>query len=425
MLVLTDRQQRWLNALLVLGTIVVAFMVVDYVSRLFLFFGDIILVFFLAWLLAFILSPGVNAFDRAMPRVPRVVSVVIVYALLLAILVGAAVIIANALASSISDFVANLPGLQDRLPSILAPWQDRLDSVGLGQIDLVAQARTFLANLSVYGSQAVGPLGQLAAASLGTLGNVLIVLILSLYMVVDSERIVSFLFRLVPPGRQDEFALLERSVAASFGGFLRGQAVMGVVYFGVALIANAAGGLDYAAVTSVSAGVLQAIPFFGPFVSWAPPVLVAVLLNPSAIPIVLLIMAVGWVFVMNVLQPRVMEEAVGIHPIVVLGSVLIGSRLAGITGAIFGIPVAAVISAFFFHFVGRHRDTGPVAVRAARRLAVREGRNVRVPREPVPETDASVDPNEGTSTPDGPDAPDAAARRQAHRLAPDGGASDA
>ena len=65
-------------------------------------------------------------------------------------------------------------------------------------------------------------------------------------------------------------------------------------------------------------------------------------------------MGIGWFFVMNVLQPRIMQGAVGIHPIVVLGSVLIGGRIAGIPGAIFGIPIAAVVSAFFFQFL--HRD---------------------------------------------------------------------
>jgi predicted PurR-regulated permease PerM len=408
--VLTDRQRRWLNALLVLATIAVGFVVLGDVSAVFFWLGDILLVFFLAWLLAFILSPIVNAIDRALPRLPRVVAVVIVYALLVGVLVLAAILLANALSSSIQDLIHSLPGLQDRLPSILAPWQHRLNDIGLGQIDLVTQATIFLGNLNTYGSQAIGPLQQLAVASLGTLGNVLILLILSLYMVVDSDRIVSFLFRIVPPMWQDEARLLERSVAESFGGFLRGQAIMGVVYFGFALVANAAGGLDYAAVTSVAAGVLQAIPFFGPFVSWAPPVLVAVLLKPDLIPIVLVIMAVGWVFVMNVLQPRVMEQAVGIHPIVVLGSVLIGGRIAGITGAIFGIPIAAVLSAFFFHYLGRQRESDPVAVRAARRLAEREGRPVRVPREPEPATDTDVEP----APPNDPIV------HQAHPLAADG-----
>jgi predicted PurR-regulated permease PerM len=94
--------------------------------------------------------------------------------------------------------------------------------------------------------------------------------------------------------------------------------------------------------------------------------------------------------VMNALQPRLMQEAVGIHPIVVLGSVLIGSKIAGVTGAIFGIPIAAVISAFFFHFLILSREPSPVTTRAARRLEAREGRSVRIPREPAPGIDPDV-----------------------------------
>ncbi|HEY3523953.1 MAG TPA: AI-2E family transporter [Candidatus Limnocylindrales bacterium] len=420
--VLTDRQRRWLDAALVLGTIALAFVVIQEASTFVSFFGDILLVFFLAWLLAFILSPIVDLFDRALPRLPRVVAVVIVYALLIAAIVLAVILIANALASSMTGLLETIRNgtLDDaHLQAMLAPWQQRLDDVGLSQINLVEQAAVFRANLSIYGNQLIGPLQQLAGASLGALGNLLLVIVLSLYMVADSDRILSFLFRIVPPARQGEATLLERSVADSFGGFLRGQAIMGVVYFGVALVANAAGGLDYAAVTAVASGILQAIPFFGPFVSWAPPVLVAIVVQPTSIPVVLVIMAIGWVFVMNVLQPRVMEQAVGIHPIVVLGSVLIGARVAGITGAIFGIPIAAVLSAFFFHYLGRSHEPGPIAVRAARRLSAREGRPVRIPREPTPAVDADAGEVDATG------AASAEPRAQAHPLPADQRPSDA
>jgi hypothetical protein len=101
-------------------------------------------------------------------------------------------------------------------------------------------------------------------------------------------------------------------------------------------------------------------------------------------------MAIAWFVTMNILQPRLMSGAVGIHPIVVLGSVVIGSKIAGIAGAIFGIPIAAVISALFFHWVARSREHGAVADRAAQRVAAREGREVRRPRDPVPGVDEDV-----------------------------------
>ena len=68
---LTYRQRRWLDALIILGTIATAFVVVGFVGTLFFSFGDIVLVFFLAWLLAFILSPIVSALVRKIPRLPR------------------------------------------------------------------------------------------------------------------------------------------------------------------------------------------------------------------------------------------------------------------------------------------------------------------------------------------------------------------
>lgn len=387
---MTDRQTRWLTAVLVLGAIVLAMVAIELAATVFFALGDVILVFFLAWLLAFILSPVVAGLTRVVPILPRVGAVVLVYATLVGAIVLVVVLVAGALAQSIGDFVASVPTLRDDLPRILATWQDRLNHLGLSQVDLVAQASGFLDNLSDYAVQLAGPVQQLAVASLGALGNVLIVLILSLYMVVDRDAILSFLFRVVPPSGKEEARLLERSVARSFGGFLRGQAILGVVFAAVAAVTSAVLGLPYLAVSTAAAGVLMAIPFFGPFVAWAPPVIVALLVpGDHALPAFIL-MALGWVIVMNVLQPRLMQEAVGIHPIVVLGSVLVGSKIAGVTGAIFGIPVAAVLSAFFFHFLILTREPSPVATRAAKRVQAREGRPIRVPHEPVPGIDPDV-----------------------------------
>jgi predicted PurR-regulated permease PerM len=386
---LTQRQHRWLNALLILSTIAVGFVVLGYVGAVFFWLGDIILIFFLAWLLAFVLNPIASRLDRLIPLLPRAVSVIVVYAFLLAVLLFLTIVVAGALVQSIADFVRSVPDLQTRLPEVLDPWQRRLNALGLEQVDLVDQATIFLANLNSYAEELTGPLQSLAVASLGAIGTMVLVFVMSIYIAIDRDRILTFFFRVVPPTFNDEARLLEKSVARSFGGFLRGQGIMGVVYGLIAVLVSASLGLPYLAVTSALAGLLMAIPFFGPFVSWAPPVLVALLVNADATLPAFTAMFIGWFLVMNVLQPRIMEDAVGIHPIVVLGSVLIGSKVAGVVGAIFGIPIAAVVSAFFFHYLKRSRDTRPVASRAARRLEAREGRPVRLPREPDPLADES------------------------------------
>jgi predicted PurR-regulated permease PerM len=386
---LTDRQGSLLTALLVLGTIVLAFVLIGIIASAFYAFGDTILIFFLAWLLAFILSPIVTRLTNAIPVLPRVGATIVVYAALAAGIVLIVVLLAGALASSIAEFISSVPRLRQQLPQLLATWQEALRAFGL-QVDLVGQADDILNAIASYAGELVGPVQQIAVASIGAMGSLLLVLILSLYMVVDRDQISAFLFTLVPRSRQREARLLETSVTRSFGGFLRGQAIIGIVYAAVAALTSAVLGLQYLAVTTALSGFLMAIPFFGPLVAWAPPVVVAFLTASGDTLPAFILMGIGWLLVMNLLQPRLMQETVGIHPIVVLGSVLIGAKVAGIAGAIFGIPIAAVLSAFFFHYLAMTRNTAPVAARAAKRVEAREGRPVRVPREPAPGIDTDV-----------------------------------
>jgi predicted PurR-regulated permease PerM len=387
---LTERERRWLSVLLILGCVALFFIVVQYSAEAFYYFGDIILTFFMAWFFAFIFSPLVTRLVDAVPRLGRGFAAALVYGGLAGVLVIVVVLAAQAIATSIGQFIASQGSIHDALPQILAEWQSRLDSIGLGQIDLVAQANAVLANLDQLAAGLVGPLQQTAVASLGVLGNVLIIVFLSIWMVIDRDRIRSFLYRLVPPSFQEEAHLLDAAVSRSFGGFLRGQAAMGGLYFLVAIGAGLVFNLPFALFTAVVSGVLMMIPFFGPFVSWAPPVVVAVLTDsPSVLP-VLIVMVVGWFILMNIVQPRLMEGAVGIHPIAVLGSVLIGSKIAGIGGAIFAIPFAAVLSAILFHYLRLNSERRTVTERAAEMASERAGRPVRVPREPKPGHDADI-----------------------------------
>jgi predicted PurR-regulated permease PerM len=392
------RDRRLIDAILVLAVIALFFIVVSQLASVFFYFGDIFLTFFLAWLLAFIISPVVTRISAWIPRLPRIVATVLVYTAVVGVLLLILILVAGALATSITEFVASIPALQADLPQIVKPWEDWLASIGLGQVDLLAQAQAVLANLDNLSAALVEPLQEIAVASLSVVGTMLIVFFLSIYMVIDRDQILAFMFRLVPPTYAEEARLLQTSVSRSFGGFLRGQALMGFVYFLVAIVTSVIFGLPLVGITAAAAGILMAIPFFGPFVAWMPPVVVALLFKPDAILPVTALMAAGWFVVMNVLQPRIMQGAVGIHPIVVLGAVLIGGRIAGIPGAIFGIPIAAVASAFFFHFLHRTSGDRSVAGRAAKRLSEREGRPVRVPREPTPGSATDVDDVEGAQS---------------------------
>ena len=394
---LPESERRWLRTLLVLGTLTVGLYLLGLVANVLIYFSDILITLVLAWVFAFLASPVVDGITRRATAIPRTVVVVLVYAAFFVVLLAVLGLLAGQLASSILDFVHNLPAFQDRLPTLLQPWQNQLDALGF-QVNLQAVTNDAVASLQKFAETLVTPLTSLALASLGVLGNLLIVVFLSIFIVIDKDKILAFVNRLIPPRWAPEADLFQQSVASSFGGFLRGQAIQGLIYGAIAAVASWWLGIDFIPVTAVTVGILQMIPFFGPFVSWAPPVLAALVTNsPNLLPI-FIVMWVAWFVIMNMLQPRLMERTVGIHPVGVLVSVLIGIKLAGVVGAIFAIPVAAVISTFFFYYL--QRSTGgarDVTTRAAERVGRREGRRVRIPTPPLVSNITADD------EPDGPD----------------------
>jgi predicted PurR-regulated permease PerM len=387
---MTRRERRWFEAILVLGAVALGFVVLGFVGQVFAEFGDLIMIFFLAWLLAFMLSPLINRVT-SIPFMTRTGAIFLVYFALLGTLVVVSVVVAAAVVDSIGDFIANLPSLRASLPDILGPWQERLDGLGVVQLDLVTQATAIIDNLSQYAIQLAAPLQQIAVASVGAIATLLLVVIFSLYIVADRDRLVAFGFWLVPPAYKAEAKVLEEAVSRSFGGFIRGQVATGLAFGAIVFVGSVVFGLDYIPVITVVAGAIMIIPFFGPFVSWVPPILVAAFTKPDALLGVTIVTAIGWVLVMNWLQPRIMSTSLRIHPIVVLGSALVGIKVAGISGAVFGIPIAAVASALVLHALNGRLDQGPVAARAAARAGMRQGRVIRPPREPNPATDEDVE----------------------------------
>src|SRR3989337_3073475 len=159
------RERRLIGAILVLATIVLFFAAVNMAAAAIGFFGDTLLTFFLAWLLAFIISPIATRIVALIPWLPRVLATVIVYSAIVVILVVIVLVVAQALSNSISQFIASLPQIRADIGTIVAPMQGWLTGIGLGQIALVAQALAIPDKPSVIAAQLIVPLQSIAVAS--------------------------------------------------------------------------------------------------------------------------------------------------------------------------------------------------------------------------------------------------------------------
>jgi len=183
------------------------------------------------------------------------------------------------------------------------------------------------------------------------LGSLVLVIIISLYMLADSKAILAKFARIVPTRFADEVEILERTVNRAFGGFLRAQVILAGIQTLLTVAVVVLVGLPYGFVIAGASALAMLIPFFGPPLALIPPIVATVVFNPDWVLVVAPVLLVVQTVLVNYLQPKLMREALGMHPILVLVGLLVGAQVAGVWGALFGIPVIAVLNVFFNYFV--------------------------------------------------------------------------
>ena len=344
----------WLSALIILLAVIAGWFLVGELWALAARFADIILLFFLAWLLAFTLSPVARLLSgRA--GLPRIVAVVIVYlGLVLLVLVGTVMLIPvvtlqlSQLGANFAAYGDHLPGWVDAVQGELQQRNINVDLYGFyRQQDLSAQVER-VGTLLIQ--NAISVLAGVASAMFA----MILVLVLSFYIMVDGGRLLRQVVGAVPPHLRSEVQFLLESIERTFGGFIRGQLIQcGIYALGTAIIMYG-GGLDYVLVSSLFAGAILVIPFIGPFLAMVPPLVIAALLGSLAKFIVVAVaLLVLQQLVINVIAPKLLSETVGLPPLLVILAILLGAKLAGVVGAIFGVPVAAVIYAMLLFLYRR------------------------------------------------------------------------
>jgi predicted PurR-regulated permease PerM len=338
------RERRWLLIFLILGSAYFAVLLLQMAFAFLGGFSQIMLILFLAWLLAFVMSPVARYLDERLP-VNRPLSVVIAYTLALIALGFVLFYTGGAITSEVSRITQEFPQTEIRIEDTLAGYQRTL-GLDPSQVNLVELFNTARAQVGDVAGAIFDQAEAIARATLATLGALVLILILSLYMLMDSERIWAKVNRAVPKQFSDEVAILERSVARAFGGFLRAQIILAAIQAVLVMVVGTIFGIPYLFLVGTLSTLAMLIPFFGPPLALIPPIVAAWIYTPAGfIPAVIILVAVQTVIV-NWLQPRLMQGALGMHPILVLVGLLVGAQVAGVWGALFGIPVIAVLNVF-------------------------------------------------------------------------------
>lgn len=173
--------------------------------------------------------------------------------------------------------------------------------------------------------------------------NLVTILILSFYLIIDKQNLNRRIFAIAPKKYHENIRFIQRVIDQSFASFVRIQVLWGVIGGIITWIALTIFGVNFAASTSLLAGILTAVPMVGPIIGVIPPLLVSLIDKPDQAVLIFLIIFGIQQIIFNLFGPKIIGKAFNINPIIVMLSLLIGIKIAGFTGAVFAIPIVSIV----------------------------------------------------------------------------------
>ena len=330
----------------------------------------VLFLFLVALLIALLLNPLVRGIGRA--RIPRGLAVAIVYlafaaVVALAILALATVVVQQTrnAAHRVDNYFTVDSGHPRRTGAEqdLARFQRWLDGHHLSSVHVQHQGQKFLNQVGTkdvqkYTSKALHWAEGAGLTVVTLLFDALLVVVVSIYMLLDMQRLTEAVDHRFPPrGRGGLIVRMEQAVAS----YVKGQFLLSLIIgvsAGVGLWILGMVGLmphagSYAAAFGAWAGVTELIPYIGPWLGAAPPVVYALVQHPlSALWVALLFLAIQQLEG-HVIVPKVMGHSLRLHPLLVIFGLLAGGEIYGFPGILVALPLLAALRAVWEFFSER------------------------------------------------------------------------
>ena len=309
--------------------------------------GGVLLLLFIAVLLASALEPVVGLLRDRLP-LGRGATILVVYVAFFLIVIGLAFIVVPAAVGQSQRIIAGLPAFFDSVRT----WASTLQPEALATsiTTLVDSVAGIFAPAAPPDQKQVVQVGTAAAEAAVSLATLLTIVF---FWMIEHARIQRYLLAFVPAEQRAGARGTWNEIETRLGLWVRGQLIlMGTM--GVATgTAYTLLGVPGALLLGLIAALTEAIPIVGPLLGAIPAILVAATVSPQLALIVAGIYVVIQLIEGSVLVPLVMRNTIGISPLLVLLSLLVGSAVAGFVGAFLAVPVAASIEIVLSHLQAR------------------------------------------------------------------------
>lgn len=351
-------------------------------KRIVLFSAAVALVFATLWaarsvlglyiiglILAYILAPVVDFIQRGIDwlggklhfgflrRAARSLGIVLSYLLLIALAAGFVSMIVPIVVREAEQLWAAREGIWDQVSmwfeQVAEQYELLPERVRMQIDDTLRDLTSFLTQVIQQALQ--GTFNAISYTTSVVLA-ITIVPFWTYFLLRDFDRIRDSLYRTLPSAIRDDVASILRMLDHTIGDYLRGQIVLMIVVGIMQTIAMTLLGLDYALLLGFIAGLLEIIPNIGPTLAAIPAITVALTRSPG----LALLTAVVANLIQNIensfIVPRVLGQSVGLHPVVMMVMLVVGTEIAGLPGLILAPILTAMLRDVYRYLAYRFAD---------------------------------------------------------------------
>ena len=315
-------------------------------------FIKILFPFILGFGIAFLLNGPVTWLEMRLTRMKfpanyrRIVSVVIMFLVLLAVIIFAIWIVIPNLLASVENFASSLGDLSARTESVVYQLSKDFE-LDYEELITALQSLNLQEKLSGLATKIISNALQYSVSVIHSLTVDVIALAAAFYMLMDKERLLRGIERLVLAltgrRRASFISLYSMDVKYVFQQYIVGSIfdalIVGIIcWFGMMILH-----LPYVAMISFVIGLTNVIPMFGPFLGAIPCGIILFLINPTDCIIFLIFILILQQVDGNIIKPIILGDKLGLSGFWILFSVTVGGSLAGIAGMFLGVPIFALI----------------------------------------------------------------------------------
>ena len=363
----SNASPRWSAMTKLVATLIVVVIVAALLIR----FKQLIVPLAIAFILAYLFQPVAALIDR-IPRFSWRMSVGITYLILILIIASLFTLGGLGIGSQIESLINLLQNSLDQLPTMLTDAANWVTVNSPIPIDLsTLNLESFSQELLSYIQPVLGSTGQMlgsaAIGAAGFFGMTAFVMLVSYFILAESGGLRENLVKIEIPGYIEDFKKLGKELGRTWNAFLRGQMIVFTLAFIFYLFVLSILGVRYALGLALLAGISKFLPYIGPAMVWVALALVSYfqtfkLFSMEPLAYTLLVILVALIFdqlLDGIITPRIMADALSVHPAAVLVSALVFADLIGILGVIIAAPMLATFVLFGRYIMRKLLDQDP------------------------------------------------------------------